>query len=41
MHLLQIKIHPKILPAVRSVSEAFLNYTKQDRYVDTFIKSQK
>jgi len=41
MHLRQIRIHPRILPAVRSVYEVFLNYTKPDRYVDTFIVSQK
>jgi len=41
MHLRIIKIQPKILPAVRSVSEDFLNYTKQYQCVDTFITSQK
>jgi hypothetical protein len=41
IHLRQFKIQPRILPAVRSVCEVSPNYTKQDRYVDTFIISQK
>jgi len=32
----QIVIRPRILPAVRSVSEVFLNYTKDYRYVEHF-----
>jgi hypothetical protein len=38
---IKVKIQPRILPAVRSVSEVFLNYTKQDQCVETFITSQK
>ena len=32
----QIVIRPTILPAVRSVSEVFLNYTREERYVEHF-----
>jgi hypothetical protein len=41
MNRRQIKIQRRILPALQSVSEVFLNYTKQDQYIDTFITSQK
>ena len=36
MYRQQIVIRPRILPAVRSVSEVFLNYTKEERYVERF-----
>jgi len=32
----KIVIRPRILPAVSSVSEVFLNYTKEERYVENF-----
>jgi hypothetical protein len=31
-----MKMQTRILPAVRSVSEVFLNYTKKNRYVERF-----
>jgi len=31
-----MKMQLRILPAVRSVSEVFLNYTKKNRYVERF-----
>jgi hypothetical protein len=36
MHSPQFNAQPRILPAVRSVSEVVLNYTKRDRYVAHF-----
>jgi len=34
MYRRKIVIRPRILPAVRFVSEVFLNYTKEERYVE-------
>ena len=36
MYRRQIKIRPRIVPAARSVSEVFLNYTKNYQYVEHF-----